>query len=51
MCKRKDVDLVYIATDWEHHFKVAEFCYEKIIKHAAIEVPSANEYARDMEFD
>ena len=40
VCKRKDVDLVYIATDWEHHFKVAEFAM-KNNKHAAIEVPSA----------
>lgn len=23
LCKRDDIDLVYIATDWLHHFPVA----------------------------
>ena len=23
LCKRKDIDIVYIATDWKHHFLVA----------------------------
>ena len=40
LCKRKDIDIVYIATDWKHHFLVAR---EAMLsgKHAAIEVPSA----------
>lgn len=37
---RPDVDLVYIATDWDHHFPVAKASLENG-KHAAIEVPSA----------
>ncbi len=40
MCKRDDIDLVYIATDWNHHFPVAK-CAMENGKHAAIEVPSA----------
>ena len=40
ICKRPDVDLVYIATDWNHHFPVAKYAMENG-KHAAIEVPSA----------
>ena len=40
ICKREDVDLVYIATDWNHHYPVAKFAMENG-KHAAIEVPSA----------
>lgn len=40
LCKRTDVDLVYIATDWDHHFPVAK-CAMLNGKHAAIEVPSA----------
>ncbi len=40
VCKRKDIDLVYIATDWEHHFPVAKCALENG-KNAAIEVPSA----------
>ena len=39
MCKRKDIDLIYIVTDWEHHFPVAKCALENG-KHAAIEVPS-----------
>ena len=40
LCKRNDIDLVYIATDWIHHFLVAK---EALLngKHVAIEVPSA----------
>lgn len=37
---RPDVDLVYIATDWDHHFPVAKAALENG-KHTAIEVPSA----------
>ena len=40
VCKRDDVDLVYIATDWAHHFPVAKCALENG-KHTAIEVPSA----------
>lgn len=40
LCKRNDIDLVYIATDWDHHFPVAKCALENG-KHAAIEVPSA----------
>ena len=40
ICKRKDIDLVYIATDWLHHFPVAK-CAMENGKHVAIEVPSA----------
>lgn len=38
--ERPDVDLVYIATDWDHHFPVAKAALENG-KHTAIEVPSA----------
>ncbi|MGL4993585.1 MAG: Gfo/Idh/MocA family protein [Bacteroidales bacterium] len=40
LCKREDIDLVYIATDWLHHFPVAELAMQSG-KHVAIEVPSA----------
>lgn len=40
LCQRKDIDLVYIATDWLHHFIVAKYAMEHG-KHVAIEVPSA----------
>lgn len=40
MCKRDDIDLVYIATDWLHHFPVA-MCAMENNKNVAIEVPSA----------
>lgn len=40
LCLRNDVDLVYIATDWLHHFPVA-MCAMQNGKHVAIEVPSA----------
>ncbi len=40
ICARPDIDLVYIATDWDHHFPVAKAALENG-KHAAIEVPSA----------
>ncbi len=40
LCKRADIDLVYVATDWEHHFPVAK-CALANDKHTAIEVPSA----------
>lgn len=40
LCKRDDIDLVYVATDWLHHFPVA-MCAMENGKHVAIEVPSA----------
>ena len=40
LCKRDDIDLVYIATYWLHHFPVA-MCAMENGKHVAIEVPSA----------
>ena len=40
LCQRDDIDLVYIATDWLHHFPVA-MCALEHGKHVAIEVPSA----------
>lgn len=40
ICSRTDVDLVYIATDWDHHFPVAKCALEHGIN-TAIEVPSA----------
>ncbi len=40
LCKRPDIDLVYIAADWNHHYPIAKFALENG-KHAAIEVPSA----------
>ncbi len=39
LCKRDDIDLVYVATDWDHHFPVAKCALENG-KNAAIEVPS-----------
>lgn len=40
LCKRTDIDLVYIAADWLHHFPVAKCALENG-KNVAIEVPSA----------
>ncbi|MCM1066708.1 MAG: Gfo/Idh/MocA family oxidoreductase [Muribaculaceae bacterium] len=40
LCERPDIDLVYIATDWDHHYPVARAALESG-KHAAVEVPSA----------
>lgn len=40
LCKRKDIDLVYIAPDWKHHFLVAREAMTNG-KHVAIEVPAA----------
>lgn len=40
LCARPDIDLVYVATDWDHHFPVAK-CALQNGKHTAIEVPSA----------
>lgn len=40
LCERNDIDLVYIATDWLHHFPVAEYALQHG-KNVAIEVPAA----------
>ena len=40
LCKREDIDLVYVATDWIHHFPIAK-CAMENGKHTAIEVPAA----------
>lgn len=40
LCERKDVDLVYICTDWESHVPIALYAMEHG-KHVAIEVPAA----------
>lgn len=40
LCQREDIDLVYIATDWDHHFPVA-VCGLTNNKNVAIEVPAA----------
>lgn len=39
LCKRADIDLVYVTTDWAHHFPVAKCALENG-KHTAIEVPA-----------
>ena len=40
LCERPDIDLVYIAADWNHHYPIAKYAMENG-KHTAIEVPSA----------
>ena len=40
LCRRDDLDLVYIATPWDWHVRMA-VCAMKQGKHAAIEVPAA----------
>lgn len=40
MCERDDIDLIYIATDWAHHFPIATYAMQHG-KHVAIEVPAA----------
>ena len=45
LCKRDDIDLVYVATDWNHHFPIAKFAMANG-KHAAIEVPAAMNLAQ-----
>ena len=40
LCKRPDIDLVYVATDWDHHFPVAKCALENG-NNTAIEAPSA----------
>ncbi|MDR0892407.1 MAG: Gfo/Idh/MocA family oxidoreductase [Mediterranea sp.] len=40
LCQRKDIDLVYIATDWKHHAEMGVYAMEHG-KNVAIEVPAA----------
>lgn len=40
LCERDDIDLVYVATDWNSHAEVAVYAMESG-KHVAIEVPAA----------
>ena len=40
LCQDPNIDLVYVATDWDHHFPVAKCALENG-KNTAIEVPSA----------
>lgn len=40
LCDRKDIDLIYIATDWKHHTPIAVYAMEHG-KNVAIEVPAA----------
>lgn len=40
LCKRDDIDLVYIITDWKHHAEMGVYAMEHG-KHVAIEVPAA----------
>lgn len=40
LCRRDDIDLVYISTDWSSHVPIALYAMEQG-KHVAIEVPAA----------
>ncbi|MDR0421550.1 MAG: Gfo/Idh/MocA family oxidoreductase [Proteiniphilum sp.] len=40
LCRREDIDLVYIATDWKHHAEMMVYAMEQG-KHVACEVPAA----------
>lgn len=40
LCRRPDIDLVYIATDWKNHVPMAIYAMEHG-KHVAVEVPAA----------
>jgi len=40
LMQRADIDLVYVATDWQHHFAVAREALQ-CGKHVAVEVPAA----------
>ncbi len=40
LCRRDDIDLVYIATDWKHHALMIVYAMEQG-KHVACEVPAA----------
>ena len=38
MCRRDDIDLVYVVTNWQNHAKMGIYAMEQG-KHVAIEVP------------
>lgn len=40
MCQRKDLDLIYICTDWTNHTPMAVYAMKQG-KHVAVEVPAA----------
>lgn len=40
MCERKDIDLIYIVTDWQHHAPIMIYAMEHG-KHVVSEVPAA----------
>ena len=40
LCRREDIDLIYICTDWLHHTPMAVYAMQQG-KHVAIEVPAA----------
>ncbi len=40
LCERKDIDLVYIVTDWKHHVPMALYAMEQG-KNVSVEVPGA----------
>ena len=44
LCEREDIDLVYIATNWQTHVDIALYAMEHG-KHVAIEVPAAGSVA------
>ena len=44
LCERKDIHLIYIATDWKTHTPMAVYAMEHG-KHVAIEVPAATSVA------
>lgn len=44
LCEQKDIDLIYICTDWESHTPMAVYAME-CGKHAAVEVPAATTVA------
>lgn len=39
LCEREDIDLIYVAADWDHHFPIAKYALEQN-KNVAVEVPS-----------
>lgn len=44
LCKRDDIDLVYIVTPWQNHVEMAVFAMNEG-KHVAVEVPAATSVA------
>ena len=44
LCRREDIDLVYLSVPWQYHTKMAVYAMEHG-KHVAIEVPAATSIA------